>query len=119
LLVTKYSADGTKARGTLNNCGTGKTPWNTYLTGEENWAGYFTRGAGDNAARGDKSVASLNRYGRSEGAGSRHGWESGGADDQYARWNISKTGASADGSDDYRNELNTMGYIVEMDPYDK
>src|SRR5690606_2691845 len=56
---------------------------------------------------------------RPQGAGSRHGWESGGADDQYARWDISKTGASADGSDDYRNELNTLGFIVEMDPYDK
>jgi secreted PhoX family phosphatase len=27
LMVTKYSTDGTKTRGTLNNCGTGKTPW--------------------------------------------------------------------------------------------
>jgi len=26
-LVTKYSTDATRARGTLNNCGTGKTPW--------------------------------------------------------------------------------------------
>ena len=24
-----------------------------------------------------------------------------------------------DGSDDYRNEMNGMGYIVEMDAYDK
>jgi secreted PhoX family phosphatase len=37
-LVTKYSPDGTMTRGTLNNCGTGKTPWGTFLTGEENWA---------------------------------------------------------------------------------
>ncbi len=73
LLKTRYSADATTTRGTLNNCGTGYTPWGTYLTGEENWAGYFTRSATDNAARADKSVVSLNRYGRAQGAASRHG----------------------------------------------
>ena len=119
LVVTKYSPTGTKTRGTINNCGTGKSPWGSYLSGEENWAGYFTRSATDNAARGDKSVVSLNRYGRSQGSASRHGWETGGSDDKYARWNLSKIGASTNGSDDYRNELNGMGYIVEMDPYDK
>ncbi len=119
LLKTLYSVDGTTTRGTLNNCGTGYTPWGTFLTGEENWAGYFTRGAADNAARGDKSVVSLNRYGRSQGGASRHGWETAGAADQYARWNISKLGVSTDGTDDYRNELNGFGYIVEMDAYDK
>ena len=119
-LITKYSPTGTMTRGTLNNCGTGKTPWGTFLTGEENWFGYFTRGAADDAARGnDKSVTSLKRYGRSQGAASRHGWETGGADDKYHRWNNSKTGASANGSDDYRNEMNGMGYIVEIDAYDK
>jgi secreted PhoX family phosphatase len=119
LMVTKYSPDGTKTRGTLNNCGTGKTPWGTFLTGEENWAGYFTRSATDDAARADKSVVALKRYGRNQGAASRHGWESAGSDDKYARWNNSKLGTSTDGSDDYRNELNTFGYIVEIDAYDK
>jgi secreted PhoX family phosphatase len=117
LMVTKYSTDGTKARGTLNNCGTGKTPWGTFLTGEENWAGYFTRSASDDAARNDKSVTALNRYGRKAGAGSRHGWESAGSADQYARWEISQGAGAATG--DYRNELNTFGYIVEIDAYDK
>lgn len=120
LMVTKYSVNGTKTRGTLNNCGTGKTPWNTFLTGEENWSGYFTRSSTDDAARGnDKSVVALKRYGRNQGDATRHGWETGGTDDKYARWNISKLGTSVDGSDDYRNEMNGMGYIVEMDPYDK
>ncbi len=119
-LVTKYSPTGTTTRGTLNNCGTGKTPWGSFLTGEENWFGYFTRSAADDAARGnDKSVTALKRYGRAQGAASRHGWESGGTADQYQRWNNSKTGTSADGSDDYRNEMNGMGYIVEIDTYDK
>ncbi|MET0962843.1 MAG: PhoX family phosphatase [Noviherbaspirillum sp.] len=119
LMKTRYSSAGTDARGTINNCGTGVTPWGTLLTGEENWSGYFFRSATDNAARGDKSVVSLNRYGRAQGATSRHGWETTGADDKYQRWNISKLGASVDGSDDYRNELNTFGYIVEIDPYNK
>ncbi len=117
LLKTRYSPTGVVTRGTLNNCGTGKTPWGSFLTGEENWAGYFTRPVGDNAARGDRSVVALNRYGRAEGAVSRHGWESGGSDDRYARWANAQTGTSTDGSDDYRNEMNGMGYIVEMDAY--
>lgn len=121
LLKTKYSADGTKTRGTLNNCGTGKTPWNSFLTGEENWFGYFNRSATDDAARGatDKSVTALRRYGRAQGAASRHGWETGGTADKYVRWNNSKTGTSTDGTDDYRNEMNGMGYIVEIDPFTK
>lgn len=122
LMKTKYSADGTLCRGTINNCGTGYTPWGTFLTGEENWAGYFTRSATDDAARGGaaaKSVVSLIRYGRPQGAASRHGWETAGPADKYARWVLSQTGTSADGSDDYRNELNTFGYMVEIDPYDK
>ena len=64
-------------------------------------------------------MTSLNRYGKAQGAASRHGWETSGSDDQYARWNVGKTGASADGSDDYRNEMNGYGYVVELDPYDK
>ena len=118
-LKTKYSPNGTQTRGTLNNCGTGTTPWGSMVTGEENWFGYFTRSEGDDAARGDKSVVALNRYGRKKGAASRHGWESAGAEDRFVRWNNSKLGMSVDGSDDYRNEMNTMGYVVEIDPYNK
>ncbi len=122
LMKTKFSTDGTLCRGTINNCGTGYTPWGTFLTGEENWAGYFTRAATDDARRGSataKSVVSLLRYGRAQGAASRHGWETAGTADKYARWIISQTGDSTEGTDDYRNELNTFGYMVEIDPYDK
>ena len=117
-LVTRFSQDGTRARGTLNNCGSGKTPWGTYASGEENWFGYFSRDARDNERRGrnDKSVVALNRYGRAAGAPSRHGWESAGPDDRYVRWNNGAIGANARA--DYRNEMNTFGYIVEIDPYD-
>ena len=121
LVKTVFSPTGIDGRGTINNCGTGYTPWGTFLTGEENWSGYFTRSGTDNTPRGGstaRSVVSLNRYGRAQGAASRHGWETAGAADKYARWNISQTGTSADGSDDYRNEMNTYGYIVEIDPYD-
>ncbi|NIC41796.1 PhoX family phosphatase [Aquabacterium sp. A08] len=115
-LVTKYSADGTRARGTLNNCGTGKTPWGTFVSGEENWFGYFFRDAQDDDRRKkDKQVQALNRYGRKAGAASRHGWESGGADDRFVRWNNGALAASA--QEDYRNEMNTFGYVVELDPY--
>jgi uncharacterized protein len=120
LMVTKYSTDGTKTRGTLNNCGTGKTPWGTFLTGEENWSGYFFRDAADDTTRGGataKSVVALKRYGRNAGSDSRHGWETGGSDDKYVRWNISQGSGAA--SDDYRNEMNGQGYIVEIDAYDK
>jgi secreted PhoX family phosphatase len=118
-LITKFSTNGTQTRGTLNNCGTGKTPWGTYASGEENWFGYFSRDAKDDERRGkkDPSVVALNRYGRKAGAASRHGWESAGSDDKYVRWNNSATGASA--RDDYRNEMNTFGYIVELNPYNK
>jgi secreted PhoX family phosphatase len=121
LMKTKFSTSGNDARGTINNCGTGYAPWGTYLTGEENWAGYFTRNATDDTALGASSRAatSLRRYGATQGLASRHGWETSGSDDKYRRFDISKTGASTDGTDDYRNELNTFGYIVEIDPYDK
>ncbi len=119
-MKTKFSTAGTDCRGTINNCGTGYTPWGTFLTGEENWSGYFTRSSTDDAARGGataNSVISMIRYGRAQGAASRHGWETSGSDDKYARWVISQTGADA--TLDYRNELNTFGYMVEIDPYDK
>jgi len=122
LFVTKFSTDGTRTRGSLNNCGNGKTPWGTLLTTEENWSGYFFRAAGDQALRSAKLNASFARYGRSvtgtAAANSRYGWETAGSGDKYARWNTSQTGASLDGSDDYRNEWFCQGYMVEMDPYD-
>ncbi|MFN3859842.1 MAG: PhoX family protein [Roseateles sp.] len=121
LAVTKFSPTGTRTRGTLNNCGTGKTPWGTLLTGEENWAGYYFRAAGDQARRSAKANTALARYGRSvtatAAAASRYGWETAGTEDKYARWNTSVTGTSSDGSDDYRHEVNLQGYITEIDPY--
>ena len=67
LAITKYSPTGTSTRGTLNNCGTGKTPWNSLFVGRRELVRLFhPRGQhDDDAARGnDKSVVSLKRYGR-------------------------------------------------------
>ncbi|WP_295983000.1 PhoX family phosphatase [uncultured Variovorax sp.] len=113
-LKTKYSTDGSKTRGTVNNCANGTTPWGTYLTCEENWAGYFRRTTGTGAT--PKQLASFSRYGVS-GTG-RELWATvtpDTADNLYGRWNCEATGATA--TDDYRNGPNTYGWVVEIDPF--
>lgn len=117
-LKTKFSTDGTKTRGTVNNCGTGKTPWGTLLTGEENWAAFFARNAGDDALRSANENYAFTRYGRPPARAHVYGWDTvpGGAD-ETARWNTSVTGVSADGTDDYRHEFNGQGWVTEIDPY--
>jgi uncharacterized protein len=118
---TAFSPTGTTARGTLNNCGHGVTPWGTYLTCEENWASYFFRNAGDDALRSERENAQLRRNGINPGAGgfSYRRWDrvtaSSVAANEFSRWNCSVLGASA--TDDFRNEPNTFGYVVEIDPY--
>ncbi|MFM7460837.1 MAG: PhoX family protein, partial [Burkholderiales bacterium] len=72
-MVTRYSTNGTRTRGTVNNCANGYTPWGTYLTCEENYAGYFRRiTATDNVNRTPKELANFNRNGVA-GTG-REGW---------------------------------------------
>jgi uncharacterized protein len=116
-MVTKYSANGTRTRGTVNNCANGYTPWGTYLTCEENWAGYFRRiTATDNASRTPKELTSFARY-RVAGSG-RELWATvtpDTADNLYGRWNAMVLGTSA--ADDYRNGPNTYGWNVEIDPF--
>ena len=128
-MKTRFSAAGTQTRGTQNNCGTGTSYWGTFLTCEENWAGYFFRAAGDDTKRTAKELASLKRYGRAlvpaptggvqANLPSRYGWEADRTGDLYQRWDMSSVGTSADGTDDYRNIAKTFGFVVEIDPYDK
>ncbi|MCJ8145799.1 PhoX family phosphatase [Acinetobacter sp. A3.8] len=121
LVRTAYSSNGTKTRGTHNNCGNGYTPWGTYLTTEENFIGYFVRNDGDDALRSAKEVVALNRYGLKQKASSRYGWESAisstNEQDLFDRWNSSVI--AGDATQDYRNSANTFGWIVEIDPFDR
>ncbi len=105
---TKYSPDGTMTRGTLNNCAHGVTPWNTYLTCEENWAGYFVN-------RGERPREHA-RYGVATKT-ARYGWDlaDSGAD-EFIRFDAGAK--AADATQDYRNEPNTFGWVVEIDPFD-
>lgn len=117
-MVTKYSPDGTRTRGTVNNCAAGYTPWNTYVTCEENFAGYFRRiAATDNPRRSPKEVVALARYGVA-GTG-RELWATvtpDSPDSLFGRWNAEATADTP--FDDYRNAANTYGWVVEIDPFD-
>lgn len=123
LVKTKYSPDGTRTRGTINNCAHGYTPWNTYLTCEENWASYFA--AGSQASRRE-----FRRFGVGANSG-RYGWDNprilpdGSFDeptasptnpDPYRRF-AAGANLGADATQDYRNEPNCQGWVVEIDPF--
>lgn len=117
-MVTKYSPNGTRTRGTINNCASGYTPWGTYLACEENWAGYF--GNSNPGTRTSNEQASMRRYGvRATVGNGREGWntasEVGQLGEPFSRWNVGIVGATA--ADDYRNAANTYGWNVEIDPF--
>jgi len=97
LLQTAADPSGSASLGTWNNCGSGRTPWGTYLACEENFNGYFSS-SDDNF----KPDADLMRY----GVGSR-GWGYGWASADQ-RFDISR----------HPNEPNRAGYVVEIDPLD-
>ncbi len=109
---TPFSPNGTQVRGTNNNCGNGYTPWGTYITAEENWAACFVNTG--------TRPAHQRRVGVSASAG-RYRWETAAGDasevlGEFARFNVTETGADA--TQDWRNEVNGFGYLVEIDPYD-
>ena len=101
LLITVADPTGTRSMGTFNNCGSGRTPWGTYLTCEENFNGYFgtTADGGWDEVQG----AGYKRYGVSTkvdpGRYNYHGFDE--------RFDISKN----------PNEPHRAGYIVEIDPW--
>ncbi|MEM9387231.1 MAG: PhoX family phosphatase [Pseudomonadota bacterium] len=88
---------GNPPLGTVNNCGSGFTPWGTYLTCEENFNGYF--GIVDPNYQLTESQA---RYGF-DADGFGYGWYN-----FDPRFDISNK--------DYVNESNRFGWIVEIDP---
>lgn len=109
---TPFSPNGSQVRGTNNNCGNGYTPWGTYLTCEENWAACFVNSAEQPREQKRLGVPS---------ASGRYKWETAAGDPsevngEFARFNITPTGADA--TQDWRNEINGFGYIVEIDPHD-
>ena len=100
------------ARGTLNNCANGATPWGTYLTCEENFNGYFgtedssftptplearygIRKEPDRLANGEPNPVA----GQILGFGYK--WHP-----VDPRFDLAKN----------RNELNRFGWVVEIDP---
>lgn len=101
-LATGAVTDGRTGHGTLNNCGHGVTPWGTYLSGEENFNGYFgsTTGTVPSAASGETGKL-YNRYGLTA-AGFGYRWHS-----TDERFDMSKN----------PNEPNHFGWVVEVDPY--
>ncbi len=115
LLATKFNPAGQQTRGTNNNCANGYTPWGTYLTCEENYLNVISRAAGDDALRSAKEIAGLNRYGLPQNRKSPYLWDTAGTADLFVRWNSSVTGATS--ADDYRNTINTFGWVVEIDPF--
>lgn len=98
-MKTSYDLWGTRVRGTLNNCGGGKTPWGTYLTCEEIINDYF---AHLNRLPGsDPRTAVHRRYDISREASVRR-WE-----DFHPRFDVSRE----------PNEPFRFGWIVEIDPF--
>ena len=127
MLRTRQSADGTAGRGTINNCANGTMPWRTYLTCEENWAGYFRRATGDAAVRTaagrGKENTSLSRYGIGENRAGNYLWATATPTDAsstvFARWNATVVaGTPTDGTGDFSHEPFQLGWVVEIDPFD-
>ena len=93
LMRTAADPEGRTVLGTLNNCGSGLTPWGTYLSAEENWAFYF-----DGPAERD---ADQRRWGLLRTGLSRWG-------EHDPRFDAAR----------HPNEFHRFGWIVEIDPYD-
>ncbi len=93
MMQTAADPRGETILGTMNNCASGKTPWGTYLSGEENFNFYF--------ANADDKNPHHKRWGLRKESWPR--W-----DRHDARFDISQT----------PNEPNRFGWVVEVDPMD-
>jgi secreted PhoX family phosphatase len=92
-LTTSADPTGKWARGTLNNCAMGYTPWGTYLACEENFNGYFRK-------IGEQTPLEA-RYGINA-AGFGYLWHT--TDLRFS-------------ADDEPNEANRFGWVTEINPY--
>lgn len=127
LFATRFDPTGATARGTINNCGHGVTPWGTYLACEENWAKYFNIAPGG-AVADAKLTESRRRYGVARNAmpavmppgytTQSQGWfqvaDTPDRGHRFSRWNIAADGETA--ANDFRQEPHTFGYNLEIDP---
>ncbi|GAB6069372.1 PhoX family phosphatase [Thiomicrorhabdus hydrogeniphila] len=95
LMQTHADPKGVKSLGTWNNCGSGETPWGTYLTCEENFNGFYLSSNPEFAISDE-----LKRYGVSH---QDRGYAWGKYDE---RFDLAVT----------PNEPNRSGYVVEIDP---
>ena len=94
MMKTAADPTGRTVLGTLNNCASGKTPWGTYLSGEENFSHYFAIGE-------TKPDAHQQRWGIRKTA--------------FYRWNEHDERFDAA---KHPNEFNRFGWVVEIDPMD-
>lgn len=95
LVKTNADPEGLSPKGTMNNCGSGKTLWGTYLTCEENFNGYF------GATGSFEETDGLVRYGI--GGEGRYAYEK-----FDPRYDLSQE----------PNEPNRHGWVTEIDPAD-
>jgi uncharacterized protein len=93
MMKTAADPEGRRVLGTLNNCASGKTPWGTYLSGEENFNGYFSTA--------DTPTAHERRWGLRKSSWYR--WA-----EHDARFDTVRN----------PNEPNRFGWVVEVDPMD-
>ena len=97
LLKTAADPGAIRTLGTWSNCGSGRTPWNTYLSCEENFNDYFS--SSDPAF---ELTPAFQRYGIGL-SDKGYAWA-----DADERFDIHK----------HPNEPNRVGYVVEIDPSD-
>ena len=93
LMKTAADPSGRRVLGTINNCGSGITPWGTYLTCEENFIFYF-KGP-------DQPDAHQRRWGLRKGDPVGYRWH-----EHDERFDATR----------HPNEINRFGWVVEIDP---
>jgi uncharacterized protein len=95
LMQTAADPKGMRILGTFNNCGTGMTPWGTFLTCEENFINYFNGPATPNADQ--------KRWGLQKVDAKLYRWH-----EHDERFDAVK----------HPNEIHRHGWVVEIDPMD-